>query len=368
MPLEIYFLRGIFVLQREVFGIRFAIAKSNTLLTIFLYSQMNNVYIFAGLMGLLIAPYLKQNPFDLNKIQVLSEGSKTYYIVPELDLVEFQENHLQFTIEPILNQITAEQGLLWGQNTDLIQTRVSELRQESSMFNQILTHLEESEYPYSVTNTKIKDAYGTYSSKSGRITFGVDQMHDFLFDATIIEEFAHAYQALYYNYTHGRYRATRQKESLPEGKDYSKARKKGLLNWKKFGQKHAFIESEAKLMTYFIQHQTCGISIQDIVDTDDYNTGGKGRKIIQRYLKKNALHHSSTSIKRLGHLAFYSIDLPTFTLYQQRFIQHWRRKAPGSNYTLGYFYHKPDALNNVYQSIYKANPVVLGQKKITIKP
>lgn len=329
---------------------------------------MNKVYIFAGLIGLLLAPYLKQNPFLLNKIQVLKEGSKTYYIVPELELAEFQQDYTQFTIEPILDQTTKEPGLQWGQNTDRIQSRVSELRQESSMFNQILTHLEESEYPYAITNTRIKDAYGTYSSKSGTISFGVDQMQDFFFDATIIEEFAHAYQALYYNYTHGRYRAKRQKESLTQGKDYSKARKKGLLNWKKFGQKYAFIESEAKLITYFVQHQTCGISIQDIVDTDDYNTGGKGRKIIHRYLKKNAIGHSCSSIKRLGHLAFYSIDLPTFALYQQRFIQHWRRKAPRSNYTLGYFYHKPDALNNLYQPICKAKPISTKQKAMLIKP
>lgn len=329
---------------------------------------MNKVYIFAGLIGLLLAPYLKQNPFLLNKIQVLKEGSKTYYIVPELELAEFQEHHTQFTIEPILGEPITSQGLQWGQNTARIQTRVAELRQESSMFNQILIHLEESEYPYAVTNTRIKDAYGTYSSKSGTISFGLDQMHDFFFDATIIEEFAHAYQALYYNYTHGRYRAKRQKESLAQGKDYSKARKKGLLNWKKFGQKHAFIESEAKLMTYFIQHQTCGISMQDIVDTDDYNTGGKGRKIIHRYLKKSLLYQKEPSGKRLGHLAFYWIDLPTFVLYQQRFLQHWRRKAPGSNYTVGYFYHKPDALNNLYQPVCKASPVVIREKTLLRQP
>lgn len=329
---------------------------------------MNKVYIFAGLIGLLLAPYLNQNPFLLNKTKVLKEGSKTYYIIPELEFAEFQENHPQFSINPIFDQPNKEQGLLWGQNTERIQRRVSELRQESSMFNQILTHLEESEYLYSVSNTEIKDAYGTYSSKSGRVNFGVDQMHDFCFDATIIEEFAHAYQALYYNYTHGRYRAKRQKEGLPQGRDYSKSRKKGLLNWKKFGQKHAFIESEAKLMTYFIQHQTCGISIQDIVDTDDYNTGGKGRKIIHRYLKRNKFYQDRTSVKRLGHLAFYWIDLPTFVLYQQRFIQHWRRKSPNSNYTLGYFHHKPDALNNIYQPICKVNPVLIKQPSIAIKP
>lgn len=329
---------------------------------------MNKVYIFAGLVGLLLAPYLKQNPFLLNKTQVLKEGSKTYYIISELEWVKFQEHQVPFVIEPILDQPIKEQGLLWGKDTERIQTRVYELRQESSMFNQILTHLEESEYPYSINNKQIKDAYGTYSSTSGSINFGLDQMHDFFFDATIIEEFAHAYQALYYNYTHGRYRATRQKESLTQGKDYSRTRNKGLLNWKKFGQKNAFIESEAKLMTYFIQHQTCGISIQDIVDTDDYNTGGKGRKIIHRYLKKKALYQKGSSIKRLGHLAFYWIDLPTFTAYQQRFIQHWRRKAPNSSYTSGYFYHKPDALNNIYQPICKANPITIEKKELILKP
>ena len=166
----------------------------------------------------------------------------------------------------------------------------------------------------------------------------------------------------------GRYRAIRQKESLSQGKDYSKARKKGLLNWKKFGQKNAFIESEAKLMTYFIQHQTCGISIQDIIDTDDYNTGGKGRRIIHKYLKRNSLDHGCSSVKRLGHLAFYWVDLPTFALYQQRFLQHWRRKAPGSSYTTGYFYHKPDALNNLYQPVCKASPVLTKPKAMLIKP
>ncbi|WP_052597976.1 hypothetical protein [Aureispira sp. CCB-QB1] len=330
---------------------------------------MNSIYIFAGLIGLLLIPYLTQNPFDWHQTQVLKEGSTTYYIIPELELNTFQENssHL-FTIEPVLEASSQKQSFQWGKNTERIQTRVAELRQESSMFNQILTHLEESEYPYSINNTPVKDAYGTYSSKNGTLKFGVDQMHDFFFDATIIEEFAHAYQALYYNYTHGRYRAKREQESLQQGKDYSKARKKGLLNWKKFGQKHAFIESEAKLMTYFIQHQTCGISVQDIIDTDDYNTGGKGRKIIHRYLKRNTLYSNGTTTKRLGHLAFYWIDLPTFALYQQQFVQHWRRKAPGSSYTIGYFYHKPDALNNIYQPICKASPALIDKKQMVIKP
>lgn len=330
---------------------------------------MNKVYIFAGLIGLLLAPYLKQNPFNWRNAQVLKEGSTTYYIISESELAKFQEKYTQlFTIEPLFEQSIKEQGLQWGKNTERIQTRVHELRQESSMFNQILTHLEESEYPYSINNASIKDAYGTYSSKNGAIKFGIDQMHDFFFDATIIEEFAHAYQALYYNYTHGLYRANRHKESLKQGKDYSKARKKGLVNWKKFGQKHAFIESEAKLMTYFIQHQTCGISIQDIIDTDDYNTGGKGRKIIHRYLKKNAFYSTDRSIKRLGHLTFYWIDLPTFASYQQRFIQHWRKKAPNSSYTTGYFYHRPDALNNIYQPICKVSPTNIEKHKSILKP
>lgn len=322
---------------------------------------MNKAYIFAGLIGLLIAPYLKHSPFSLAKTQTLKEGNTTYYIVPEMELTKFQEDHQTqlITVDALLATSEVVEGLLWGQNTETIQSRVHQLREESSMFNQILVHLEESGYPYSITNTNRAYAYGSYSSKKGEVQFGVDKMHDFFFDATIIEEFVHAYQALYYNYTHGTFRTELQKKAISQGKDYSKTRKEGLLNWKKYGRKHAFIESEAKLMTYFIQHQTCTISVQDIVDTDDYNTGGKGRKIIRKYLDKKRCFVTPSSLKRLGHLAYYWIDLPTFALYQQRFMRHWRRKAPGSNYTLGYFHHKPEALNNVFQPIKSSVSVIV---------
>ena len=314
---------------------------------------MHHIYAIAALAGFFVFPFLDKNPFKTSNIQVFKEGTKTYYILSENELNQLELQHPSIQIEQGLTRSLDGGGLLWGANTEGIQSRVSELRDESTMFNQILTHLEESEYPYSITNTSLESAYGAYSSKNGAVQFEVAKMHDFFFDATIIEEFVHAYQALYYNYTHGKYRAQQQKKAIRQGKDFSKEQLAGIQNWKKYGRKHAFIESEAKLITYFIQHQTCSISLQDIVDTDDYNTGGKGRKVVLKYLskvkKRRCTHHD-----KLGHLEHYFIDLPTFALYQQGFLKHWRRKAPNSNYTIGYFYHKPDALNNLYLPITQA--------------
>lgn len=320
---------------------------------------MNKTYLVASLLGLYIIPYLDQNPFTLSNIQSLEEGSKTYYIVPENQLNQFEEEQQSIHITAALKK-DPEGGLQWGENTERIQSRVAVLREESSMFNQILMHLEESEYPYSISNTQLESAYGAYSSKNGAVQFEVEKMQDYFFDATIIEEFIHAYQALYYGYTHGKFRAQRQKKALKQGKDYSKGRRAGLNSWKKFGRKQAYIESEAKLMTYFIQHQTCSISLQDIVDTDDYNTGGKGRKIIHRYLGRRKCFIRLSRAKKLGHIGLYFVDASTFAAYQQRFISHWRRKAPGSSYTTGYFLHRPEALNNVYAPIANSNPIAIN--------
>ncbi len=260
------------------------------------------------------------------------------------------------------NQIKKKTArLTWGKDTEVIQSRVKELREESSLFNQILNHLEQSEYPYSISNKQLEAAYGAYSSKNGSVQFEISKTDKYIFDATIIEEFVHAYQALYYNYTHGKYRAERQRKAVKLGKDYSKERKEGLRNWNKYGRKHAFIESEAKLITYFIQHQTCTITLKEVYETDDYNTGGKGRKIMDKYLGRHKCFQFSSN-KKLGHIGFYYVDVATFALYQQRFIQHWKRKTGKSSYTTGYFYHKPEALNNIYLPIAVTNPGIKKNK------
>jgi hypothetical protein len=311
---------------------------------------MSKAYIFIGLISLYIIPYLELNPFEISKVQVFKDGNTTYSIISEQELPKFVSSQKIISINAKTISTSKIGELQWGKNTEAIQARVLELREESSMFNQILTHLEQSEYPYSINNTVLESAYGAYSSKNGAVSFEVPKMQDFFFDATIIEEFVHAYQALYYNYTHGKFRAERQRKALKQGKDYSIARKAGLTNWKKFGRKQAFIESEAKLITYFVQHQTCSITIEDIIETDNYNTGGKGRKVLDKYLNRHKCFRSNSN-KKIGHLSCYFVDLPTFCLYQQRFIKHWRYKAPKSSYTLGYFSHRPDALNNIYKSI-----------------
>jgi len=305
---------------------------------------MSNIFFYAGFWGLLLIN-LPQNT-SIN-IKMNKDYNCTY------------KCHSSLLIKSIFKNKTKETGLHWGKDTEVIQRRVNELREESSLFNQILKHLEQSEYPYSISNNELESAYGSYSSKSGAVQFEVSKMDKYFFDATIIEEFVHAYQALYYNYTHGKFRAEREKRAIKEGKDYSKERKKGLRNWKKFGRKHAFIESEAKLITYFIQHQTCSITLEDIDKTDDYNTGGKGRKVINKYLERLKCFKCKTN-QKLGHLSSYFIDLSTFAVYQQYYVKHWRKRIPNSIYSTGYFHHKPDALNNIYEPIAATCPSIKG--------
>ena len=266
-----------------------------------------------------------------------------------------------FKIHPFYLTEEEEDGhFIWGANTESIQKRVFELREESSLFNQLMVHLEQSEYAYQINNTAIEQAYGSYSSKNGTVLFEVKKMENIFFDATIIEEFVHAYQALYYNYTHGKFRAERQRKGLAKGMDYSKSRINGIQNWKKFGRKTAYIESEAKLLTFLIQHQTCSISLNDIHLTDNYNTGGKGRKMMEGYFARRAKIKNK---EKMGHLGIYYIEAVVFGQYQQNFIRHWKQESGQSNYTKGYFYHKPEAINNIYLPIQSLPPHQNKQRK-----
>jgi hypothetical protein len=256
------------------------------------------------------------------------------------------KKELSLTQRP--KKLSIDGHFIWGANTESIQKRMAELREESSMFNQLILHLEQSEYAYKINNAALEEAYGSYSSKNGLVLFEVNKMESIFFDATIIEEFVHAYQALYYNYTHGKFRAERQRKSLEKGVDYSKSRIDGILNWNKFGRKTAYIESEAKLLTFLIQHQTCSISLLDIHQMDNYNTGSKGRKIMVKYFARRAKLKNQ---EKMGHLGIYYIEATVFSIYQKKFIRHWKQTNGQSSYTKGYFFHKPEAINNIYAPI-----------------
>lgn len=308
---------------------------------------MSKFYFILAAIGIYTIPFLEKNPFNLKNIRVVKEENKTYYIVPQHQLPDLEYEHPTISISIAESNGNAEGGLRWGKNTDRIKDRVIQLREESSMFNQILIHLEKSNYPYAIENKALSNAYGAFSSNKGEMLFQVDKMDDYFFDATIIEEFVHAYQALYYNYTHAKLRSQRRRQAIKRGIDYAAETSAGMINWKKYGNKYAFIESEAKLMTYLIQHQTCSIDMKDIVATDYYNTGGKGRVILKRYFQKRKCIRLRKP-QRLGHMSQHFVDIHTFALYQQKFIKHWRKKDGDSIYTKGYYYHRPDALNNVY--------------------
>jgi hypothetical protein len=169
-------------------------------------------------------------------------------------------------------------------------------------------------------------------------------MVGFLFDATIIEEFVHAYQATFYGYTHGNClkRDFQFAQLYGDATDHQKLEKR-TGNWEKFGRKHAYIESEAKIICYLIQNECNSITLQQIVDTDDYNTGGKARAILFPYLKKR----NCLALKRLDRLVEvddYYIDFDVFMRYQHAFIRHWKKISPGCIYTKGKFRHRPEAL------------------------
>jgi len=313
---------------------------------------MNKLYFIIAVIGLNIIPFLEKHPLNLKRTSIIKDDKRTYYIIPQAELEEVKKQAPHLSIR--INTDESAGGLKWGKNTTKIKSRVKELREESSMFNQILSHLESSNYPYLIENVVLQNAYGAFSSNKGEMMFQVDKMQDYFFDATIIEEFVHAYQALYYNYTHAKLRNKRKRQALKKGQHIDAGTKAGLINWKKFGNKPAFIESEAKLMTYLIQHQTCSISMEDIVATDLYNTGGKGQAILNRYFKKRNKRIRS---KRLGHLQHHFVDIHTFVAYQKRFIRHWRQKDTDDYYTKGFFPHRPDALNNIYAPLTSVLPL-----------
>lgn len=243
--------------------------------------------------------------------------------------------------------------LIWGLETDFIRKRVLELCDESSLFHQIHEHLASSVFPFSVIIKDLDEYGGQYLSKNGMVILNQQKMPTYLTDAAIIEEFVHAYQSLYYNYSHGLWRHKQlasKSERLQQKRD---AIRLGMKNWLKFGDKSVYIEAEAKLLTFFIQHQTCSIPLEAISKTDKLNTGGKGSRLVKRYLQRKIKLKKG----KYGHLKESNqLDAKLFSNYQKLLMEHWRKRASGpSPYTRGYFFHKPEALNNVYENINNNN-------------
>ncbi|MCP4439422.1 MAG: hypothetical protein GY810_10820 [Aureispira sp.] len=308
----------------------------------------SKIYVALATLSMYLFPLGEQISFPTPELKIFKEEAKTYWVIPEKYLDDMP---LGISIIPYPQAKMMADGLVWGPHTHPIQQRVDQLRIESPMLDQMLCHLEHSEYPFLVVCKNLEKAIGQYLPNRGELQFALNQMDGYFFDAAIIEEFVHAYQGLYYNYTHGSYRSNRHKVALKKGNDYSTDLKKGMQHWKKYGEYNAFIESEAKLITYIIQNQSNSISLQDIVDTDDYNTGGEGRNLIQQYLVKQNDKHSCRRLTKLGVLDNNHIDLKTFMRYQTKFIKHWSKKAPKSQYTKGQLKHAPDALNSISKEI-----------------
>lgn len=306
------------------------------------------IYVVLATFAIYLLPVWENIPFPDRPIKIFKEESKTYWVIPQEQLNALP---IGLSIISCPNAKMLADGLIWGPHTTLIQQRVDQLRVESPMLDQMLCHLESSEYPFLVVCKNLEEAIGQYLPNRGELQFALNQMNGYFFDAAIIEEFVHAYQGLYYNYTHGRYRSKRhqaaQKNGLADTKDF----KKGMQRWREYGEFHAFIESEAKLITYIIQNQSNSISLQDIVDTDDYNTGGEGRHLIQRYLQRQNRQQKSRQLTKLGILNNNQVDLNTFMRYQNKFIKHWEKKAPKSQYTKGHLKHSPAALNSLTESL-----------------
>lgn len=259
----------------------------------------------------------------------------------------FYDNLTNPRILELADSCLVEDEIIWGLNTENIRERVRELCEESSMFNQIYIHLSKSNLPFSIISKQLESVGGMYSSKNGLVILDESKYSKHIFDATIIEEFVHAYQSLFYNYSHG---ILKHREIIRHKKNNTSAVNEGLKNWMKYGRKTAFIESEAKLLTFFIQHQTCSISLDDIYKVDNLNTGGKGRRLITRYLERKVKQRYRR--QKMGHLnEFNQIEINVFSNYQKLFINHWIRERGPSSYTKGYFFHKPEALNKVYEKV-----------------
>lgn len=277
---------------------------------------------------------------DSLKIYSLDERELEQYLASPEELP-----YAKITFTPADTTFLEEGQLHWGPATDQIRKRVLELRAESILFNKMMMAIEDEEYPYRIISEAMPHAYGSFSPMQGELKFHMAALDSFFFDATIIEEFAHAYQAGFYDYNHGYCR----KEELQAAKAYGdpidlRPLSKSLAGWDRYGRRTAYIESEAKIITFLVQNQAKSISLQAIADTDDYNSGGQAKGFLQRYFqRRNCL--SILRFQRLyAELDLY-LDREHFWRYQKRFSRHWKRFAPKSKYCKGKYWHRPEALN-----------------------
>lgn len=313
----------------------------------------SKIYYVVALVALGYLPFLKFSPFSLHAVSVLklSPDGISYSTISEAEYTHrFQAN--ESAASPIPKRKDSDSTYLiegifrWGAGTDSIRQRVKQLRAESSIFNKVFSELEHSEYPFYVHNKHLEQSIGEFSSLNGELRFSVDKMKDYFFDAAVIEEFVHAYQASFYDYAHGQFKKRDYLFALKDGDNNQRLRRRlelGFLRWEQFGTKQAYIESEAKIITYLIQNQAQSISIKDLISTDEYNAGAAARAYILPYLnKRNCTRYRRTS--KMTIIDDFYIDYETFMRYQNAFIRHWKWEAPGSSYTRGKFRHRPEAL------------------------
>jgi hypothetical protein len=249
--------------------------------------------------------------------------------------------------EPFTDSIFLKEGVFhWAVGTESIKERVLSLRRESPIFDRVFQALESSEYPFFIRSVKLEESIGEYSSLYGELRFNTEKMKDFLFDAAVIEEFVHAYQACYYEYGHGQRKKKDYLFALKDVQNETRFKRKlemGFINWRRFGAKQAFIESEAKLITYLVQNEAASVSVKSILATDMYNSGGSAAFYILPYLNKR----NCTKVKRkekLKGLDDFYVDLDAFMRYQHSFIRHWNFQAPNCSYTKGKLRHRPEGL------------------------
>jgi hypothetical protein len=314
-------------------------------------ASMNiRIYLTLLIISIIAFPFVK---IDLEKdtmVLQLDEDSLIVNMVPKKDLVQFFRTKTNIDQARVFkipqDSVFLEDGQLhWGPKTEGIRKRVAELRGESDLFNLMMMEIEDTDFPFRIFAQEMPHAMGSFSPMQGELRFHTSLLDSFFFDATIIEEFTHAYQAGFYDYGHGYCR----KEALQAAKAYgdpidTKALTKSLAAWDRYGRRTAYIESEAKIISFLVQNQAKSISLQAIADTDDYNSGGQARGFLQRYFqRRNCL--SILRPQRLdGQLDFY-LDREHFWRYQKRFSRHWKRFDPNCKYAKGKYWHRPEALN-----------------------
>ncbi len=324
--------------------------------------RSSRIYLVIALLSLGYLPYVKLSLFYTEYVQLIYLNQDSLHCNTVALSPSLSEKTASLVSQGISsefpNLVAAEEEdsvchydgqIYWLVGTESLRFRTKTLYQESPIFRKMIQRLAQSDYPLRVKVVNMESAIGVFSSFNGELRFSTDKMQDFFFDATLIEEFAHAYQALYYGYGHGLCRSRDYQFAFLYGDSEDPAPRIAYYRdkWERFGRKHAYIESEAKLICYLIQQQSPSIDLRDIALTDEYNSGAKAKAFLLPYLKKrNCLSYLRPG-EKLHNLDDYYIDLETFMRYQNAFVKYWRKKQPGCSYAKGRFIHKPEALQTL---------------------